>query len=104
MTEDPKPEKKKCCSLKNIFNRAAQDIKQLKNIHWKDWKGIGLATLKDLRRPSEIFMLVASVVVLPGGLLAYPLYRVVKYQHQQAANDVKKEPQKLPEIKRPPAL
>lgn len=60
--------------LKLVFN----------NVSRKDLKGIFWHTLKDLRKPREIGILLASSFV-PGGWIAWFAYRVAKYQFNKAA-------------------
>lgn len=59
-------------SLRETFNAFSK-------ISWKDIKKIGKETLKDLRKPGEIFALAAGVIV-PGGFIAYAAYRVIKHK------------------------
>lgn len=95
----PKSEKKKKDprSLKEKFNAARKGLK------WKDLKGIGWETLKDLRRSKEMFALVASSFV-PGGWVGYAVYRVVKYRNgQPPANDNTEQKKPKPPQKKPPS-
>jgi len=96
----PKPDnkkKKERRSLRERFNAACKGIK------WKDIKGIGKETLKDLKRPKEIFALAASSFI-PGGWVAYAVYRAVKYRKgQDPANDNTGQKKPKPPENKPPA-
>lgn len=95
--KQPKPEKKKRRSLREIFNASFKGLK------WKDVKGIGKETLKDLKQPREIFAMVAGVVV-PGCFFPYAIYRVVKYREgQDPANDDTEQKKPKPPESKPPA-
>lgn len=76
------PPKKKKSKLRQEFDAT------FKGLRWKDVRGASRETLKDLRQPKEIFTLVAAIVV-PGGFIAYPAYRLRKYRKGQTppAND-----------------
>jgi len=54
----------------------------------KELKGVLADTLKDLRKPKEIGILLVSSFV-PGGWIGYAAYRIAKYKfkHQPPAND-----------------
>jgi hypothetical protein len=81
MKKDPKEKK---FSLKKEFNET------FRNLTWKEARKIAGDTLKDLKRPKEIFTLVAAVALLPGGLVIYPAYRIRKYRGKnKPANDDK---------------
>jgi hypothetical protein len=67
----------------------------------RDWINVAKDTLKDLRRPQEIALLVGCSFV-PGGWIGYGIYRIAKYRHKKAANDNPEQPR--PENKpKPPA-
>lgn len=63
-------------SIKGAFSRSAR----------QELKGIFKHTVKDLRKPHEILMLLASCFV-PGGWIGYGTYRVTKYKLAKPAND-----------------
>ena len=92
------PDKKKPSffrRLKDAFN----------GISRKDWIPIAKETLKDLKRPQEIGLLVGCTFI-PGGWIGYGVYRIAKYRLQkEAANDNtgKPEPEARPkQQKKPP--
>lgn len=64
---------KKWRKLKKEFNDTFKDLS------WKETRAVGKETLKDLKRPKEIFKLAAAAVT-PGGAIAYPTYRIRKYR------------------------
>lgn len=79
-TAEKKPEKKKRLSFRQSLRIIFNDVSR------KDLKGIFWHTLKDLRKPREIGILLASSFV-PGGWIGWFAYRVAKYQFNKAAND-----------------
>lgn len=68
-------------TLRERFNRQARRLKQI--------GAIIIDTARDLRRPVELGM-VAAAVFVPGGFIAYGVYRIKKYKdkRQKAANDL----------------
>jgi hypothetical protein len=97
MKNEPDPKKGRR-TLRERFNAA------FKGVGWKDIRGIGRQTLKDLRKPGEIFALVAGAVI-PGGFIAYGAYRVVKYrQSQKPANDNAEQKNPKPPENKPPGM
>ena len=86
----PKPDKKERQTLREKFNAIFKGLK------WKDVGGIGKETLKDMKRPKEIFAFVASSVI-PGGWFAYAFYRVAKYRKGQNPSNDNTEPKNPPE-------
>ncbi|TAL37285.1 MAG: hypothetical protein EPN97_05510 [Alphaproteobacteria bacterium] len=90
--EENRPEKKKLSfkqRLKEAFNGVSR----------KELAAIFRDTLKDLRRPQEIGLLVGSSFI-PGGWIGYGVYRVAKYRRKKAAND-NPEPEPEPKESRP---
>ena len=88
------PEKKKPSffrRLKDAFN----------GISRKDWIPIAKDTLKDLKRPQEIGLLVGCTF-LPGGWIGYGVYRIAKYRLKKAANDNPETPEIKPDPKAGP--
>ena len=81
-----KPEKKKKRTLMERWKQALDGLSR------EDIYEITRDTLDDLRRPKEIFTLVAGGIV-PGGFIAYGAYRVHKYHKKKAVND-NKNPEK----------
>lgn len=80
-TAQQEPEKKKRLSFRQSLRIIFNDVSR------KDLKGIFWHTLKDLRKPREIGILLASSFV-PGGWIGWFAYRVAKYQfNKAAAND-----------------
>lgn len=95
--EEKRPEKKKLSfrqRLKEAFNGVSR----------KELRAIFRDTLKDLRRPQEIGLLVGSSFI-PGGWIGYGVYRVAKYRHKKAANDNPEQPPKesKPQGPKPPS-
>ncbi|MBI3442065.1 MAG: hypothetical protein HY052_09755 [Proteobacteria bacterium] len=96
MPEDPQRPKKKRFSLRQEFN----DI--FKGLQWKDLKGIGEDTLRDLKKPAEWLVLAAGIAV-PGGFIAYAIYRVRHYRKGlKPANDNKNPKTPRPPENKPP--
>jgi hypothetical protein len=54
----------------------------------KEMAAVFKDTLKDLKKPKEIGMIIAGGFV-PGGWIAYGVYRIAKYRHKKAANENK---------------
>jgi hypothetical protein len=76
---EPKPKKPTLkARLKTVFNGLSR----------KELKGVFADTVKDLRRPKEIGILLVSSFV-PGGWIGYAGYRIAKYKlrHAPPAND-----------------
>jgi hypothetical protein len=48
--------------------------------------GIFKETVKDLRKPKEIALLIGCSI-LPGGWIGYGVYRIARYRQRKAAND-----------------
>lgn len=95
--EEKRPEKKKLSfkqRLKEAFNGVSR----------KELGAIFKETLKDLRRPQEIGLLVGCSFI-PGGWIGYGVYRVAKHRHKKAANDNPEQPPKesKPKGPKPPA-
>lgn len=93
MEKRPDPKRKK--SLRERFNEAFPDVSR------DEWKRIAKDTLRDLRDPKEIALLLGGAVV-PGGFIGYGAYRVVKYRQKQAANDNKPSSQGKKKTPKPP--
>src|SRR5262245_4795193 len=88
--EGREPGKKKLSffqSLREAFNGVSR----------KEWKNILKDTLKDLRKPQEIGLLVGCSFI-PGGWIGYGVYRVAKYRHKKAANDNDQQPKAEPKM------
>ena len=90
--EEKRPEKKKLSfrqRLKEAFNGVSR----------KELAAIFKETLKDLRRPQEIGLLVGCSFI-PGGWIGYGVYRVAKHR-RKAANDNPEQPPKESKPKGP---
>lgn len=85
-----KPEKKKKRTLRERWKDALGGISR------EEILAVTKDTLDDLRRPREIFALVASSFV-PGGWIGYGAYRVHKYRKKKSANDNKKPKEQGPD-------
>lgn len=77
---DKNPDKKRKKSLREKFNETFPDVSR------DEWKGIIRDTLKDLRDPKEITLLLGGAIV-PGGFIGYGAWRIMKYREKKAAND-----------------
>lgn len=95
-TAEKKPEKKKRLSFRQSLRIIFNDVSR------KDLKGIFWHTLKDLRKPREIGILLASSFV-PGGWIGWFAYRVAKYQFNKAANDNAEGARSLLRLREAPA-
>lgn len=75
-----KPEKKKKLSFKQKLNLVFNGVSR------KEAKGVLGDTLKELRKPREIGILLVSCFV-PGGWIGYAAYRIARYKfkHEQDA-------------------
>jgi hypothetical protein len=91
--EEKRPEKKKL-SLRQRLKEAFNGVSR------KDLGAIFKDTLKDLRRPQEIGLLVGCSFI-PGGWIGYGVYRVAKYRRKKAANDNPEQPPKESKDARP---
>lgn len=95
---EPDPEKKKPSfkqRLTTVFNGLSR----------KEMRGVLKDTLKDLRKPKEIGILLVSSFV-PGGWIGYAGYRIAKYKLDhapEAANDNVEPPAKADPKPKPPA-
>jgi hypothetical protein len=89
-----KPEKKKKRTLRERWNDALGGLSR------EDVYEITRDTLDDLRRPKEVFALVASSFI-PGGWIGYGAYRVHKYRKKKAANDNKSPKKPGPDAPKP---
>jgi hypothetical protein len=87
------PDKKK----PNFFRRLKDAFN---GISRKDWMPIAKETLKDLKRPQEIGLLVGCTF-LPGGWIGYGVYRIAKYRLKKASNDNQENPGKEAKPKPP---
>lgn len=77
---DKRPDKKRKKTLRERFNENFPDVSK------DEWKGIIRHTLKDLRDPKEIAMLLGGALV-PGGFIGYGAWRILKYRKKEASND-----------------
>jgi hypothetical protein len=91
--ENGKPEKKKKLSLKQRLKEAFNGVSR------KELGAIFKETLKDLRHPQEIGLLVGCTFI-PGGWIGYGVYRVAKHRHKNPANDNPEQPGNEPGLKR----
>lgn len=97
MQENPKEPKKKGFSLKRMFNYV------FSGSNWREMHNVSKHTLSDLRQLKEIFILVAGAAI-PGGFIAYAVYRIKKYRDKQKpANDNKEPPKQQPPENKPPS-
>jgi hypothetical protein len=83
----------------------SQRIKQAFNgVSRKEWMNVVKDTVKDLRKPQEIALLVGCSF-LPGGWIGYGIYRIAKYRHKKASNDNQKkaDPEAKPSPPKPPS-
>ena len=95
--EKGKPEKKKL-SLKRRLKEAFNGVSR------KELGAIFKETLKDLRRPQEIGLLVGCSII-PGGWIGYGVYRVAKHRQKKPANDNPDQPprESKPRVPKPPS-
>jgi hypothetical protein len=70
--------------IARVFNKSSR----------KKLGGVFKQTLKDLRKPQEIALLLGSSFV-PGGWIGYGAYRLAKYKMTRPAND-NKPPEQVP--------
>jgi hypothetical protein len=88
------PDKKK-----PSFFRRVKDA--FNGVSRKDFLNIAKDTLKDLKKPQEIALLVGCSF-LPGGWIGYGIYRITKYKMKKPANDNPEKPEQNAKPK-PPA-
>ncbi|HYD19649.1 MAG TPA: hypothetical protein VEF76_14340 [Patescibacteria group bacterium] len=97
MADEPNPKKPKFGQrIKALFNGLSR----------RELRGVIGNTLKDLRKPKELGILLVSSVV-PGGWIGYAGYRIAKYKlaHQPPANDNTAPPDAVaPKPPAPPKL
>lgn len=88
-----KPSGKK--PLKQKFNDAMRGLRALS---LRDIGGTAAHTVRDLRQPKEIGILIVAIIV-PGGMFGWSAYRLQKFKTKDAANG-----NSLPAPKDTPAL
>lgn len=86
---DPKSSKN---TLRSKFNAA---VKGLRTLTLRDLSGTTGQTLRDLRQPKEIGLLVVAMIV-PGGMFGWGAYRLKKFKSGQNATDHKPANENLP--------
>jgi hypothetical protein len=67
--------------LRAQFNKA---VKGLRSLTFRDLTGTTGQTLRDLRKPKEIGLLLVAIVV-PGGMMGWGAYRLKKFKSGQDA-------------------
>lgn len=94
------PEKKKKLPFGQRLKAAFNGVSR------RELMGVLKDTVKDLRKPKEIALLVGCSVV-PGGWIGYGVYRVAKYRRKKAVNDNPEPPRdapgQQPPVPKPPA-
>lgn len=82
----PRPEASSGASggLRHKFNAA---VRGMRSLTLRDLSGTAIATIKDLRKPREMGLLVVALIV-PGGTVSWCVYRLQKFKSAQTpAND-----------------
>lgn len=95
----PPEGKKPKRSLTQSFGDA---IRGLRSLTMKDLRGAAGETLKDLRRPKEVGILIVAIIV-PGGMFGWGAYRLQRFKSRKPANENLPPPedQKPPGPKQP---
>ncbi|HCS23953.1 MAG TPA: hypothetical protein DIW20_09410 [Rhodospirillaceae bacterium] len=68
--------------LKQKFNDA---MRGLRGLSLRDVGGTAVHTVRDLRQPKEIGILIVAIIV-PGGMFGWSAYRLQKFKTKDAAN------------------
>lgn len=86
-------------SLRQSFGDA---VRGLRSLTMKDLRGAAGETLKDLRRPKEVGILIVAIIV-PGGMFGWGAYRLQRFKSRKPANENLPPPedQKPPGPKQP---
>lgn len=68
--------------LRDSFGKA---VRGARNLKLSDLTGTAGSTLRDLRQPREIGLLIVAIIV-PGGMMGWSAYRFKKFKEAQPAN------------------
>lgn len=94
--EKPKDEIPKKLTIKQRIRTAFNGVSR------KEAMAVFKDTLKDLKKPKEIGMIIAGGFI-PGGWIAYGVYRIAKYRQKKAANENEPKPDAPTQDRPPPA-
>jgi hypothetical protein len=82
--ESTPPENKK--PKRSLMQAFGDSVRGLRSLSMDDLRGTAGETLKDLRKPKEISILIIAIIV-PGGMFGWVGYRLHKFRSQKPAND-----------------
>jgi hypothetical protein len=79
----PPDGKKPKRSLRQAFGDAVRDMRSMTR---QDLRNAAGETLKDLRKPKEVGILIVAIIV-PGGMFGWCAYRLQKFRSRKPANE-----------------
>lgn len=93
---------------RSLMQAFGDSVRSLRSLTMDDLRGTAGETLKDLRKPKEISILIVAIIV-PGGMFGWGVYRLQKFKGRKPANDnlpapdsqKPAPPQKKPSKKKP---
>lgn len=71
---------------RSLMQAFGDGIRGLRNLTMDDLRGTAGETLKDLRKPKEVGILIVAIIV-PGGMFGWGAYRLQKFKGRKPAND-----------------
>lgn len=95
---DKEPSGKKPYGKKPLKQKFNDAMRGLRALSLRDIGGTAAHTVRDLRQPKEIGILIVAIIV-PGGMFGWSAYRLQKFKTKDAANG-----NSLPAPKDTPAL
>lgn len=93
-----KPSAEKPSGKKPLKQKFNDTVRGLRALSLRDIGGTAAHTVRDLRQPKEIGILIVAIIV-PGGMFGWSAYRLQKFKTKDAANG-----NSLPAPKDTPAL
>lgn len=71
---------------RSLIQAFGDGVRGLRSLTLEDLRGTAGETLKDLRKPKEVGLLIVAIIV-PGGMFGWGAYRLQKFKSAKPAND-----------------